>query len=349
MCRLWGCDGRRLFDGHLHDFCCRGHAQLAKARGEWPRPANKGSSMCSLPGCKELVYRDSETGEESQYCSRKHAGEAKRRECLRTGCSRTAFLANTAGPQFCSRACADAECVGPTTLDPYVGWITCNLPGCLENSLRFVTWRSLHFCCEAHRVLHFTSRWQSEKPVGGPEVVDIIKINIDGQIRDRHEDYKTMVPNVRRRFHGTSSSRACRFYVGGSMCLHPDCGLCNIATQGFKIEGKVGRSLVRNNRPQWLMYGRGIYFTSVSGKANFFSQYTAKRAADGAWVRCMLVADVAAGNALVTTQKNFPPAWTPPPFIHSVVGEAGPDKKADELVCYDPAAALPTHFVVYRP
>lgn len=35
----------------------------------------------------------------------------------------------------------------------------------------------------------------------------------------------------------------------------------------------------------------------------------------------MLVADVAAGNALVTTQKNFPDTWTPPPEIHSVVGE----------------------------
>lgn len=35
----------------------------------------------------------------------------------------------------------------------------------------------------------------------------------------------------------------------------------------------------------------------------------------------MLVADVAAGNALVTTEKKFPDSWTPPPGIHSVVGE----------------------------
>lgn len=46
----------------LHDFCSRGHAQLAKARGEWPRPASKGTSTCSLPGCDHLVFRDSETG-----------------------------------------------------------------------------------------------------------------------------------------------------------------------------------------------------------------------------------------------------------------------------------------------
>jgi len=46
-----------------------------------------------------------------------------------------------------------------------------------------------------------------------------------------------------------------------------------------------------------------------------------QQAADGAWVRCMLVASVAAGNALVTKQKQFPPTWRPPPEFHSVVGE----------------------------
>ncbi len=58
-CQLWGCAERRLVD---EDFCCRGHAQLAQARGEWPRPASKGTSVCSLPGCDHLVFRDSETG-----------------------------------------------------------------------------------------------------------------------------------------------------------------------------------------------------------------------------------------------------------------------------------------------
>ena len=68
-CRLWGCPERRFFDGQvLHDFCCQGHAQLAKARGEWPRPANKGSLKCSLPGCSEFVYRNSDTGEVCRLC-----------------------------------------------------------------------------------------------------------------------------------------------------------------------------------------------------------------------------------------------------------------------------------------
>ena len=165
---------------------------------------------------------------------------------------------------------------------------------------------------------------------------------MDSQVRWRHEDYKTMVPNVRRKFHGTFSSAQCRFYVGvrnvtqyvlrspldlhfqcwcfcycgaaaaatadtvetepssrfgvprpyccccrccccccccllqGPMCLRPDCGLCSIATHGFKMEDNVGRSPARGNKIRWLMFGRGIYFTGSSGKANYFSQLTAK-------------------------------------------------------------------------
>lgn len=62
----------------------------------------------------------------------------------------------------------------------------------------------------------------------------------------------------------------------GSMCLRPDCGLCSITMHGFKLEDNVGTSAARNNRPRWLTYGRVIYFSSVSGKANDFSVLTAK-------------------------------------------------------------------------
>eukprot|EP00903_Cladosiphon_okamuranus_P013690 g12748.t2 len=193
----------------------------------------------------------------------KHVDEAKRRECLHPGCSRpslypsrpglhsTAFLANTAGPQFCSRACADEDFDELTIFTQHhVDEETCALPGCWEYVMRFVTWRSLHFCCEAHRVLH---------------------AGCDGGHALTSEPY-------------------------------------------------IMKEITAYRYPVPL----------------------------GAWVRCMLLADVAAGNALVTTTKNLPPMWSPPPGIHSVVGEVGPNK-VDELVCYDPVAALPTHFIVYRP
>ena len=60
---------------------------------------------------------------------------------------------------------------------------------------------------------------------------------------------------------------------------------------------------------------------SASTCCGIYSWRAQQEAAGGARVRCMLVADVAAGNALVTTDKDFPQTWTPPPGIHSVVGE----------------------------
>lgn len=60
------------------------------------------------------------------------------------------------------------------------------------------------------------------------------------------------------------------------MCLRSDCGLCGICMRGFKLEENVGSSPTRRSRTRWLMYGRGIYFSSVSGKANDFSTPTAK-------------------------------------------------------------------------
>ncbi|CAM9262023.1 unnamed protein product [Scytosiphon promiscuus] len=211
----------------------------------------------------------------------------------------------------------------------------------------------LHFLDEGHpehKSLsdQFVSKWEHKKPAKGVKVLDIIKIEVPHEIHQGHEEYKKMVPNVRRRFHGTSSTTSCRFYLGGSMCLRPDCGLCGICMRGFKLEENVGTSPTRRSRARWLMYGRGIYFSSVSGKANDFSKETAKRAHDGTMVRCMLVADVAAGNALLTYEKDFPEMTKTPPGYDSIVGEVGPQLNYDELVVYDPAAALPTHFIVYR-
>lgn len=83
------------------------------------------------------------------------------------------------------------------------------------------------------------------------------------------------------------------------MCLRPDCGLCGIAMHGFKIGENIGRSPARNSRAKWLMYGRGIYFTSVSSKADYFSKLTAQ-----------VERDVAI--AVFDTHCRCPP----PPLVH---------------------------------
>lgn len=64
VCQLRGCSEPVCFDsdtGRVYDFCCRRHANKAMDRGEWVPSPHKGTSVCKLPGCKELVYRDSTT------------------------------------------------------------------------------------------------------------------------------------------------------------------------------------------------------------------------------------------------------------------------------------------------
>lgn len=52
------------------------------------------------------------------------------------------------------------------------------------------------------------------------------------------------------------------------------CCMCGICTDGFRISGRVGRSNTRGSRKSWLQYGRGVYFSGSSGKANDFAAST---------------------------------------------------------------------------
>lgn len=52
------------------------------------------------------------------------------------------------------------------------------------------------------------------------------------------------------------------------------CNLCNICTRGFVLQGNVGDTARRTKIP--LRYGEGIYFSSVSGKANDYAIGTTK-------------------------------------------------------------------------
>ncbi|CAM9856556.1 unnamed protein product, partial [Ectocarpus fasciculatus] len=74
----------------------------------------------------------------------------------------------------------------------------------------------------------FVTRWKHESRSQSLSVVDVIKIVVPHEVRERHEEYKKTVSNVCQRFHGTSCSGACYFHVGGPICLRPECAACNI-------------------------------------------------------------------------------------------------------------------------
>lgn len=50
--------------------------------------------------------------------------------------------------------------------------------------------------------------------------------------------------------------------------------MCNICTHGFKLADNTGATARRKNFP--LRYGDGLYFSSVSGKANDYAELSEK-------------------------------------------------------------------------
>ena len=60
----------------------------------------------------------------------------------------------------------------------------------------------------------------------------------------------------------------------GAPCGRRDCNVCSICKHGFKRKGNVGRTAKATNVK--LRYGEGLYFTSVSGKANDYAEKTKK-------------------------------------------------------------------------
>lgn len=60
----------------------------------------------------------------------------------------------------------------------------------------------------------------------------------------------------------------------GGPCGESTCKVCNICTHGFKLRDNVGDTARRTAFP--LRYGNGLYFSSVSGKANDYAQESEK-------------------------------------------------------------------------
>ena len=60
----------------------------------------------------------------------------------------------------------------------------------------------------------------------------------------------------------------------GGPCKRPDCSVCSICMHGFKLQENLGRTAKSTNFD--LRYGEGLYFSSVSGKANDYASKSEK-------------------------------------------------------------------------
>lgn len=87
-------------------------------------------------------------------------------------------------------------------------------------------------------VAQFQQSWRkhAERP---PRVEHVYEIVPPPQVRERFDRYATSVGNVRRRFHGTSSTCAFGTSLSAAPCAAPSCCLCSILSSGFSL-GKAG-------------------------------------------------------------------------------------------------------------
>ncbi|CAM9262096.1 unnamed protein product [Scytosiphon promiscuus] len=382
-CHLGGCSNQVFIcvtTNRIHDFCSKGHAEEAISKGQWiGGRSGGGASKCRLPGCHENVYRDPLTSLVS-HCHRQvlvvfqaprvlrmpfmHSPTPKGSPPTPTSTSplilppgrsegtvrqRSVHWKNAGEYErrghesnFCSKGHRAFASKNTTGVNRRVGRV---IKGRITGSTNF----ALIVLDKANPQYvslqsQFTSRWN--KP-GVPTVQSILEVQVPLDVYNQTLTYKRSTGNVRRRFHGTSCSTQCSFFVDlkGSPCGRKECNVCSICTHGFRMQGNVGGTARRTSIG--LRYGKGLYFSSVSGKANDYASPSEKTDSNGRRVRCVFVANVAAGNTYNTTQVGLQPTMCPPNGYNSVVGEVGAGLNHDELVVYNDEAALPTHMIVY--
>ncbi|KAI0080962.1 ADP-ribosylation [Panus rudis PR-1116 ss-1] len=137
-------------------------------------------------------------------------------------------------------------------------------------------------------------------------------------------------------FHGTT--RACLFGETPQSvlpCKLSGCSLCAIVRDSFDVN-KCG------NKHKFSRFGKGIYTSSCSSKADDYVRNLSKRAKH----RVLLLNRVALGRTY-RLKRNAQHLTAPPSGYHSVLGEPGIDLNYEETVVYSNDAIRPGYLLVY--
>ena len=366
MCEMAGCFRPVFIDPTTkipHDYCGRTHArQAARAKGvELPAPHGS-CHVCQLPGCDEPVFYEEETDRVHEYCCKSHAFEALQlglrppsnkgkqgqappdQRCSLAGCSAPRFIDPTNGfvHAYCGRSHAKkAEEQGQEAIDvseaPEVSAVWRGRAGEPPYTISVLT--NQHPKYQGIKE-QFIASWTAPGPK--PTVQRVLQIRNPAPIYER---YKSHVAGRRevRHFHGTGM--CCGFAINSNQrpCVDKECAVCSIGAQAFSM-ARAGGGPNAALMPAGLRYGRGLYFSSTSGKSNDYAVSSERRRRGRRW-RTLFVCRVAAGHAFCTqeAEHNF---TRPPEGCDSVVGEVGPHLNYDELVVYAEAAALPEFLLV---
>eukprot|EP01094_Clydonella_sp_ATCC50884_P021154 TRINITY_DN4583_c0_g1_i1.p1 TRINITY_DN4583_c0_g1~~TRINITY_DN4583_c0_g1_i1.p1 ORF type:complete len:479 (-),score=112.80 TRINITY_DN4583_c0_g1_i1:118-1554(-) len=294
-----------------------GYSATSSAATSSAATGGPSDTQCSLPGCARLSYFHGVTGACTGFCCADHRDRATQRGYL---------------PVF----------------HPHIERIISGGQGAAGFQLRVLKRTHPEYGEIKHQ---FISKWGKPGPL--PALERVFEITMPAWVVLAYDEYCQQLQvsgieaNVRRRFHGTSASSDCRVYAGlaGAPCAdHTQCAACGIMTSGFD-SSFAGKTAARTNFQ--LRYGRGIYFSSVSGKSNDYSEQSEKVHGDKRY-RMMFICSVAAGHAFVTTETALDDSQCPPNGYHSVVGDVSDHGlNYDEIVVYDNRAVLPRYLISY--
>ncbi|KAJ5810482.1 uncharacterized protein N7503_002700 [Penicillium pulvis] len=161
----------------------------------------------------------------------------------------------------------------------------------------------------------FNSKWKHSKTTG-----ELVSIYVIKNAKD---------PKLELRFHGTQ--RACKIGSGSlEPCDKEECYLCSILKNGFSLEHANPRA----------MFGRGIYSSVVSSKANIYAKNHHVRSKKHVLILCGLDP----GRV-----KNMKAAGTPGrcDSVEGLTKANGGQLAYQESVVYNTSRIKPIGLVVY--
>ncbi|KIO27726.1 hypothetical protein M407DRAFT_39829, partial [Tulasnella calospora MUT 4182] len=178
-----------------------------------------------------------------------------------------------------------------------------------------------------------------------PRVRRIFAVSLPDDLCASYDAYKSRLQenhglsgvNEKLLFHGTP--RHCSLGEGDdwdTLCRMPNCNLCGILRSSFLVS-RAGSAPDR----KFMRFGRGIYTSSVSSKADDYTNDL-----DDSPNKVVIVAKVALGKASIY-YRTTASLTRPPSGYNSVQGEVGQSLNYDEQVLYHDDAIRPAYVVVY--
>ncbi|KAE9387033.1 ADP-ribosylation [Gymnopus androsaceus JB14] len=279
------------------------------------------TGTCLAPGCSNRAHFNFKKLTYGDYCSLSHKtlGETLCLMCLQN--------ARQTNSHFCSKRCADnAEVNGPMLLEVPAGHVT------FENvSDRFkASWQHPGTTCPSVKYIY-----KIVSPKLSLAAYNRYKAAVEARLGGKLRPAGRSAGNENRRWHGTT--RECHLGDNGQtqFCGSKTCSLCCIVKTSFDLS-------LFGKKTGWGRFGRGIYTTSTSSKANDYSDNKSPSS-----LRAILLNQVVVGKQYKLLYNNVT-LTKPPPGYDSVLGEKGGSLNYDELVVYTNDAIRPSFLVMYE-